>query len=296
MREVLRTLLAAFLLAAPASAGDAPEKPCKLVGKAFLDMEMDQFGRITVPVSINGVTKQMLVDTGAFETIMTPDAAKELGLTPRESHRGYVVGFGGWANTQTVTVADFRIGNMKGTDFTFYVHKRSVGSTAGLLGMDFLQTFDLDFDFAKAKLTLVDANHCPGIPPYWSRQPYGVIPYRLKNNDIWIEVFLDGQKIRAVLDTGALNTVMSLEKAADAFDLDPVELEKTRQHRFKTLTLGDVAVQNPVINLVKDKESVVMGRWSTDMQMIVGMEVLRSLHLYFSAKEKLIYVTPATQY
>jgi hypothetical protein len=47
---------------------------------------------------------------------------------------------------------------------------------------------------------------------------------------------------------------------------------------------------------MSDDDTRILGHHSKDLQMIIGMGVLRRLHLYISYKEKVIYVTPATQY
>ena len=100
----------------------------------------------------------------------------------------------------------------------------------------------------------------------------------------------------AILDTGAADTVMSLEKATHTYALDARKLAKSRHYPFKALSFGEVTVTNPAIFLVPDEESALMGHQSGDQNMIIGMGVLRRLHLYISYKEKKIYVTPATQY
>ena len=46
---------------------DTPPAVCTLNIRTTLDMAMDQSGRITVPVQINGVAKRMMVDTGATD-------------------------------------------------------------------------------------------------------------------------------------------------------------------------------------------------------------------------------------
>jgi predicted aspartyl protease len=281
--------------AAPAAA--APAAPdCTLRRRAALDMEMDDTGRITVPVSINGTEKRMMVDTGASESLITAATVAELKLPSRKDPRGvYMRGFGGRIDDRVTDVAEFGFGKMKGSNFTLFIESQPM-ETSGLLGADFLYFFDLDFDFAKAKLNLIHPDHCPGKVVYWSRGDYGVVPFKLDQNHIMVTVMLDGQEVNAAIDTGATDTVMSLERAADSYDLDRSALKKSRHYPFKTLSFGGVSIFNPAIELVPDKESAVLGHNYLAMHMILGMGVLRRLHLYVSYKEKKIYVTPATQY
>jgi hypothetical protein len=215
--------------------------------------------------------------------------------THRAPNGTYMKGFGGRVDAKVVDIAQLGLGRMKGKDFTLFVETGYLNAD-GILGGDFLYFFDLDFDFANAKLSLVSPDHCPGRVTYWTSGNYGVVPFQLEQNHIMIKVQLDGQEINAALDTGAADTVMSLERASDAFDLDKDKLRKSHHYPFKTLSFGEVNVNNPAIALYPDAESGVMGHHASDLQMIIGMGVLRRMHLYISYKEKQIYVTPATQY
>ena len=306
----MRWRLAAVLvvaLTAPARADESVKTPppaapvpaqvnCQIVRKVLLDMDMDDTGRITVPVTIAGVEKRMLVDTGASDSLIAAPTVAALKLATRRAPNGaYMQGFGGRIDAKVVDIAEFGLGRMKGKNFTLFVETGYLDAD-GLLGGDFLYFFDLDFDFANAKLSLFSPDHCPGKVMYWSRGNYGVVPFEIEQNHIMIKVQLDGQEIKAALDTGAADTVMSLERASGAFDLDKDKLKKSRHYPFKTLSFGEVSVINPAIDLMPDDQSRVMGRHSSDLQMIIGMGVLRRLHLYISYKEKKIYVTPATQY
>ena len=269
---------------------------CPLLVRARLDMEMDDSGRITVPVAFNGVTKQIMLDTDAARSMISAHTVKELDLKPRQASRSdSLVGFGGTVFDQIVDIAEFGIGSMKGKDYRFVVDTTGM-EAAGLLGGDFLYYFDLDLDFANAKLRLISPDHCPGVDVYWTKQGYGQIPFEFVENQIQVTVQLDGKDVVAILDTGAVDTVMSLERASRAFDIDRSALAKSRHYPFKTLSIGAVSVNAPSIELMPDRESGLMGKYESTLNMIIGMGVLRRLHLYVAYKEKMIYVTPATQY
>jgi predicted aspartyl protease len=303
----MRWMAGVFLvLAAAASAEDAAKAPatppaspapapdCRLRRNAILDMEMDDTGRITVPVTLNGTLKRMMIDTGAQWTMISAAAVKELNLTPRATGV-LMMGVGRVLGTRAVTIDEFRLGQLKGSKLNFLVLEEALESS-GLLGSDFLSRFDADYDFANARLNLFEPAPCPGNVLYWTNGNYGVVPFEVETNHIMVQVMLDGQPVKAGLDTGAADTLMSLDRASNAFDLDGDKLKKSRHYPFKTLSFGEVSVGNPAIQLVPDEESGVMGHHSSDLQMIIGMGVLRRLHLYVSYKEKKIYVTPATQY
>jgi clan AA aspartic protease (TIGR02281 family) len=283
--------------AAPAAKpADAPPAVCTLNIRSKLDMAMDQSGRITVPVKINGVAKRMMVDTGATRSLLTVATVKELHLPTGYAGNGQIMmGFGGSMSLFRAHIDELVFGKVKVTNFNLNIEPRNFDS-AGLLGADFLSQFDVDLDFAKAKLNLIRAENCNGNVVYWTAKPYGTIPFEIDGNHIMVDVKLDGKVVRAALDTGSPDTVMSLDKASDAFDLDEDKLKKSRHYPFKTLTFGDLTIGNPAIALVTDRESGVFGNDTTELYMIIGMGVLRRLHMYIAYKDKVIYVTPATQY
>lgn len=300
----MRGLLLAMMLSwsvglAGAFAADpvpAPEKKCTLIRRAALEMDVDDTGRITVPVTFNDISMRMLVDTGTPETMIGTEAVEQLKLKTRKAPYGqYMMGFGGGTSDQVVDVARFGLGALKGENFTLFVEPDSMGAD-GLFGADFLAGFDVDFDFANAKMNLIWPEHCPGKVVYWTKGDFGVVPFSLDNGHIMIKVQLDGKTVTAALDTGAADTVTSMDYAFLAFDVDREKLRRTRHYPFKQLSFGSVSVVNPAITLVPDDESRLMNRNSGEMQMIIGMGVLRRLHLYISYREKMLYVTPATQY
>jgi hypothetical protein len=88
--------------------------------------------------------------------------------------------------------------------------------------------------------------------------------------------------------------VMSLEAAENMFKIDPATLSKNNgRYSFKTLTLQDVTVNNPDIILVPNDKSQVMGGYR-QTNLILGMGILRQLHLYIAYKEHTIYATAAS--
>ena len=151
-----------------------------------------------------------------------------------------------------------------------------------------------------------------------------VVPITINSDwHIVVPVTVDGHKFTAILDTGATNTVFNLEIAKSAFSLQPGDsntpLEgpmpgspssKTYTHRFSSLSLEGIAVSNPSIELIPDlarnkrmdpKDSLEGGTRLPDPNratgfgdMILGMDILRHLHLYIAYKEKKLYITPVS--
>lgn len=293
----IRSVFCALLLQALCAAAFAQEqKPdCRVKIISSLAMEPTDEGRLTVPVMLEGKPFHMLLDTGDYYSLITMRTAQQLGKEVYPTDSMVLVGWGGETMSLFTTVNEFGFGGMKRGKTQFMVTKRSVPEFDGLLGADFLYYLDLDLDFAKAKFNLVSPDRCKGKAVYWTRGDYGVIPFDYKDRWIQLPVELDGKKVKAIIDTGASNTVMSLDKAAAMFDWDDKTAAAAESHHaFKTLSIGGVTVTNPVIDLVPDRRSKLMGDGMP--RIILGMNIVRRLHLFISYKEEVIYVTPAEQY
>jgi predicted aspartyl protease len=282
-------------MAFAASFGAAAAENCTLSIVTALPMDIVNAGVMTVPVTLNNKPFHMLVDTGDYFSVITDRTAKVLGVEPMSAENFMLKGWGGTIIDHFVNLDQFGFGRLARARTQFMVTSRDDADFDGLLGADFLYFFDLDFDFAKAKLNLISPNHCEGKVVYWTKGGYGLVPFDYKDRSIQFTVQLDGKEVRAVLDTGAYDTVMSLEKAEDLFGVDAKTLAEHKGHYpFKTLSFGDVSVAYPDINLVSEKKSKMLD-WGGP-RLLLGMGVLRRLHLYISYKEEKLYVTPATQY
>lgn len=302
MRKVFFALVTALLVFQPSLA----EEQCRLIRVASLDMTAGA-SHVLVPASINGSPLTMMVDTAGYMTALTESKARELGLQVEfYPGSGFSI-YGGIPIRHFVTFAGFTLGHMKAPRLTYPLLPDGFmpPDIDGILSPDFLANFDVDFDFADGKLNLFSKDHCEGKVVYWTKVPVSKLPIRRDRAlHISIPVNLDGHAFRAILDTGASQTTMSLDTAEDEFDLkdDDPKLEhipgpngtkNARRYPFHQLTFGDVQVNNPNIILVPDNEAR-MGPQAPDM--ILGINVLRRLHLYIAYHEKYIYVSAASQH
>jgi predicted aspartyl protease len=292
----LAVLMAAALIV-PAHGQDRPQA-CKYQRYANLALTPDDAGRPIVPVKVNGMTLNMLVDTGAVFSSITEGAAREMKLKPTALAGGGVKGFGGWTENRTVTAQVTEIGFLKVSDRVFMLApddlKNSFGID-GILGSDILAAFDLDFDFAGGKIGLFSPDHCLKDSVFWTADPPGIVAFRLDDDrHIRITVTVDGVDLLAIVDTGASDTVMSADFAQSHFKLDAADLKsKGGRAAFKDISMGGVSVRNSTVYLVSDEDSGLMGG-SGQPKIIIGMNVLRPLHVFVAFKEHRIYVTPAS--
>lgn len=291
----MRGMVFAAVLAAVATAAGADDA-CHLTRYVSLPMTIESAGRVTVPVTLDGQVMNLLVDTGGAFSGLTESAAERLKLEPKTLRYVQFKMIGGKAVDKYVTVKSMEIAGsaIANRDFLLLPGGSSGIGFDGILGAEFLKLFDVDFDFANAKIGLFSQKHCEGKVVYWA-DDYAAVPFKLNDNGhIRLTLQLDGKDVDALIDTGAAFTLMSLEEAAYAFDLDADAIKANRnRHPFKTLSFGGVTVNNPDIVLVPDERTKIIGGFHK-ADMILGMGVLRQLHLYIAYKEKKLYVTGAS--
>jgi predicted aspartyl protease len=271
---------------------------CQLVKLASLDMAIDPVGRVTVPMMVNGKKENLLVDTGGVTSMLTAKAAADLGLPLRsiDESKGRFKLFGNEDIPHYVTADTIQLGGLTGQkkDFMILPDDRAVDGVDGTLSPDIMGAYDVEFDFAAAKLNLFSRDHCAGQVVYWTHQPYATIPMGLDRwGHIGFKVSLDGHSVEALMDTGAASSLARSDAVQDFVPQEEIETAEARNtrndavphHLFKTLTLRDVSVLNPDIAIVS--------RELRGPELLLGMGILRQLHLYIAYQERNIYVTAA---
>jgi predicted aspartyl protease len=285
-----------------------------LVRALSLDMQ-DHGGYFTVPVTINGQPKQFLLDTGGGFTQISAATTKQMGLTIVPSRLVFYDMYGNSSAGQTRV--DVGIGPVMAKDQDLQI--TGISGLDGIFAADFMQNYDIDLDFAGKKLNYFLTNHCEGKVVYWPARVVSTVPFRGWNahgdSHMNVTVKLDGHEVPALIDTGATSSTLDANTAHQLFNLTPdspgaVPLgtmgtgsARTFGWTFKTLELGGLTVDNPRLRILPP----LMGKGSRDdiaadshirrntdgMQptMLIGMDVLRKLHVFIAAKEGKLYLT-----
>ena len=280
------------------------DETCQLKRAVKLDMSPTRDGHVSVPMTIGGKTISMLIDTGGLVSMLTPPTVADLDLAPELIPLSRIRQYGGFTVDHYVTVHDVSFGGLQSAKLELLVmpehaYPRDVG---GLLAPDIMRGYDADFDFANATFNLFSHDHCEGRVVYWTHDPVGVVDIALNDfGQIIVPVELDGKEIRAIVDTGAYHSAASLETIEDEFGIDeknpdlrlvPHENPSRPRYRypFKTLSFQSVTINNPDLFLVPDS----LSKQSADApKIILGINVLKRLHLYVAYGEHKLYVTPA---
>lgn len=169
----------------------------------------------------------------------------------------------------------------------------------GTLSPDMMKQYDVEIDFPRGIFGLFSQKHCKGQVVHWTRSGYVVLPMEVvASGHIEVPVTVDGKKFTAVLDTGAQSSIISMS-AARALgiterspELKPIKMSNSRyqayDYPFKSLDFDGISVSSPRLQIVSDNFLPSMR-----IDMIIGISILRRLHLYIAYGEEKLYITPA---
>jgi predicted aspartyl protease len=279
-------MLVAGCAAFSASAAQAIE--CRLQhldGQAQMTPVKSGDGKIElVPVTLNGKPAKFRLDTAARRTEISPALARKLQL-PLASDAA-AIGQLGFAQTEH---KDLHLPLAAGAS-----------EQEGVLALDDLSRFDVDFDFASDTLKLFSPDHCVGHVQYWDGPPAEMIsmtPRSEKAGTFGLFVTVDGQQVDAAIDTAATSD-MKESVAIEKFGLKPGDAEtpasakpesgaKTYSHTFKLLQIGNIVFKDFRVRIVPDS-----ARGPGWPELGLGMNVLRDLHVYAAVKERSLYISP----
>jgi predicted aspartyl protease len=226
---------------------------------------------VLVPVVVNGVAGNFILDTGAALTVVTPDAVHHFSLALDEWTTSTMRGVGGLEQRRNADPRSIELGGVA-------LHHRSVVRDAtlrvatlprtmigeqqidGLLGRDFLSLFDLDLDFPRRELTLYDVSGCTGSFLPWTEPYLSVAVENPAESALVVPLAIDGVKLRALLDSGASRSLVAAPGMA-RLDLGIVKLQGDTsqivsglgphtvtmwQHKFHDLQVGSENFANPM--------------------------------------------------
>jgi tetratricopeptide (TPR) repeat protein len=221
VHKVLRgfaSTIAALTLGLQCGIGTAA---CKM--EQFLSIPITMVGyKPVVTAQINGMEAHLVLDTGAFFGLLYPQAAKRAGLRVGTSPL-LLQGVGGTVRPGLVTIKDFVIGNqtVHHLDMLVYGDRLSGGDMDGILGQNLMRAGDIEIDLAHGVARLMKNTGCTDFNlAYWhGSDPVNVLhvyPTDVNQPHVIADVQVNGHDIRAVFDTGAGNSGLSLSAAARA--------------------------------------------------------------------------------
>ncbi|WP_321899903.1 retropepsin-like aspartic protease [Paraburkholderia heleia] len=324
----VRSLVAALTLAfcsTPLYAGDAIGDAGRLPGFSQLanipgpdhctvlpDAQMpliEGHGRMLSPVDIEGRPFMMLIDSGAAGTALSPQTAASLNENEDRSKTIRVGGVGGRmdGSQHPLIVHSIRFGSLNLSDFdvvTAHIERAEVESdaaaAAGMVGVDLLSRFDVEFDFPNHRLSLYHVAACSGRFAPWTGKYDAFMATRTRQGTLLVPVVLNGVTLRALIDTGSNVSSIAASAAAwagvdaRAMEGDPAmsfagargDMMTAHKHRFDTMSVGAATFHNVRLS-VQDQDF-------PGIDMLLGMDFLRwrKVWLSYGTNQVFIQYTP----
>lgn len=163
---------------------------------------------------------RFILDSGAFFSTVSRASAAEYGLKVAAAPEWFrLKGIGGDTSAGIADTSDFSVAGIKLPKVGFVVGGSDTG-TAGLLGQNILGIADVEYDLPHGAVRLMKTTNCEGTNlAYWAgNKP--ITELKLEGQAIGLlrphtiaTVVLNGVKIRALFDSGAPNSLLSLSVA-----------------------------------------------------------------------------------
>ncbi len=265
--------------------------PVKMVGQ-----------RAIATVGINATPVPLMVDTGAFFSMLTEAAAAQLQLKLGPLPYGMQVeGLAGRVHAHSTTVSHLQLVKGEIPDVEFVVGGNEPGEGAmGLMGRNLLSFTDVEYDLAHGVIRFVFPNDdCDKANmAYWAGEmPVAELKlqreHRERTPELRADIELNGHRVSAVFDSGA-GTVVSLQAAhrvgVKDGDMKPaVKAAGIGAGRvdswtapFDKVDFGGEAVQH-------NRLEVAAFEMSEDM--LIGIDFFLSHHIYVSKKQSKMFFT-----
>src|SRR5262249_45927987 len=134
-------------------------------------------GKVAVPITLNGVEKRFLFDTGGGTmNYISPAVALKLGMF--RSDNFLAMDLNGNKSYGVAGARKVKFGAVAaGQPVVFQMVPNLTFD--GILSAGTMISDDLDIDFGAMRLNFFSANHCAGDVVYWPHQALAVVPIRL---------------------------------------------------------------------------------------------------------------------
>ena len=283
--------IALFMIASPARA-DCPVIP---VATAHLLSN----GRPLVEASIDGHSVEMLVDTGAQYTAVTPKIAARLGLPRDPGQRMMVHTIGGNGVSANVIVRRLKVSTLSFPDLSATVVGIPPMANGfrpdGVIGADALSQYDLGLDIPHRTLTFYQTAGCTPISPPWQGQ-YQTVSARVEGRRFIIPATLNGHPMRAQFDTGSRGETILLVAAhhigitGSELDDDPSDTflsagmhqYRVYRHLFQTFGVGQETFRNLRLDVADFRQPGI--------DMLVGADYMHARRFFISYASSTLFI------
>lgn len=190
----------------------------------------------------------------------------------------------------------------------------------GLFSLNYMMLYDVDADFGTDKLRFFAQDHCPGGVLYWkANSAVGTAPITIDNGRVTVPVMVDGKPLTGVIDTAAPTSrvyAVVAERVLGA-ELGSAKAPADRPNRAfggdqsytytGALSIGALSLPGTAIMVAPNignkggGGALEAANRSRGIQfamqhpeVVIGMDVLRKLHVYLAFGENKLYATTTT--
>jgi hypothetical protein len=297
-------------------AGDGPPaEDCRLKQLASIDLKIGT--TVLAPVSVNGAQSYMGLLTGSAGSTISQKAPGDMSVPLRPPPANSAKSSVGIASIDSFSLGPFSLGKI-----TFQVNSNldlkageNMPEFIGWFGMQSLFGVDFEFDFAHNKLNLFSIDHCVGKVVYWTDTAASV-PYSLDAlGTVVFPMELDGKRIEATVQASIEHTRLKTDVSKKVYGFDEksagiksenTEVGKPQAHYLAMkMTAKGLSVTNADVYLVPGNTNCLISskvgpdhavgytNCSGNPPLLLGLDILRHLRLYFATKEHILYFTAA---
>jgi len=304
--------------------GRAEARPCELRRLASVDLIVHN-DELLVPVTLDGHAATMTLNiAGGYNGVIGSKYLKQLDLRQNNDNELTGPGFTRTGYPATTVFGSFSVGSLKyGTPLSFLVVPApdEPSSTTvphiGAIGMNLLAQTDFELDFANNKLNFYSSDHCPGVVVYWTDHYSSARIHRGLAGNFYFPMELQGKKVLAELSTTLPLTALGTDATQKLFGFDEkspdVETETgadghvVSHYRAMALTGNGITITNAHIQLrpwhspwyqcqlLHGADGAVYRDQcaGAEAPLVLGLNIVRRLHLYFATKEEVLYFSDA---
>jgi predicted aspartyl protease len=278
---------------APIRYADSHDPPADALIAAIPFEEDSEPTRIMINLAPEGNAPfVMLLDTGASGSVMTPEMAREMGISIRRSK-----------------TSAYRRKTRLGRDLLFWIDTSSSdtasssGWSVGLLGANFLKNYVLELDYPGRVVRFYDPKKYK-FPKTVTAPNERIVKLRRGGTRFGVEVEIDGKSVFTLLDTGAPMGLLLSGSAAKKVGIDVDSLEEfggvqlmaggTETRIYETEDLRFAGFDFPLMPIVVAPRGLYNQGGNTDSA--IGYDILRHFVIRLDYKKSRMWLrqAPAT--
>jgi tetratricopeptide (TPR) repeat protein/predicted aspartyl protease len=279
-----------------------PANQCRAETIATLPVTMANLQPM-VDARIGAKPARFILDSGAFYSTLSRASAAEYGLKVDMAPPGFrISGFGGETSAGITETDKVSLAGNELPKVLFIVGGSDMGAT-GMLGQNILGFADIEYDLPHGAVRLMKSIGCErAVLAYWAGdKPYTTVELDPPDSEFRPRtigtILLNGFKLKAMFDTGAVNSVISLA-AAKRLAVSPdspgvvavgqgsgigTRKVPTWRATFNKIEIGGEAIRAPTLDIAQSDFG--------NVDMLIGVDFFLTHRMYVSNVNHRMFIT-----